>query len=81
MSNCRSCGAEVIWTSTRGGKTMPVDAEPHPDGTVALTYDPLHDGIVVAEVLGPLEAMASDDPLHRSHFATCPHADDWRRTR
>jgi hypothetical protein len=81
MSACRSCQAPVIWTATRGQRTMPVDAEPHPDGNVRLTYDPLHEGIVVADVLGPLEALATDEDLHRPHFATCPHADDWRRTR
>jgi hypothetical protein len=27
MSECRSCGAEIVWVVTDSGKRIPVDAE------------------------------------------------------
>lgn len=77
VSRCRSCGAAIIWaTVTPSGKTMPVDAEPHPEGTVRWHQD----GGNVVEVLGGellatvREIGAAIGAMHRSHFATCPNA-------
>jgi len=28
MSQCKSCGAEIIWCQTPAGKLMPLDAKP-----------------------------------------------------
>ena len=77
---CRSCGAAVTWTVTEAGKRMPVDFEPHPDGNVLLLppYPNVPD-TPRASVLGPLEVEIATAALHRSHFATCPDADSWRR--
>lgn len=78
MNTCRSCHAPVTWAETRTGKTMPVDPDPHPAGNVQLFQHP--SGAQMADVLGPLEVAANGDrPLHRSHFATCPNADQHRR--
>lgn len=79
---CRSCGADVIWCLTVNDRLMPVDVDPHPDGTVKVTDRAVSTSrgrYRRAEVLGPLEVHAHDGPLHRSHFATCKHADRWRR--
>jgi hypothetical protein len=27
MATCRSCGAEIVWLTTSGGKRLPVNAE------------------------------------------------------
>lgn len=77
MSACNSCHAPVIWAETRTGKRMPVDTRPHPDGNVRIVAHP--SGVQMAEVLGPLEVAAAEQPLHRSHFATCPNAAQHRR--
>ena len=75
MSQCRSCGAEVIWIRTVTGQPMPVDVQPCPQGTVRL----LRPGI--GEVLRVDERADHDGPLYRAHFATCPHAGSWRKNR
>ena len=75
---CRACGEPMLFASTRNGKAMPVDALPQPGGNVRLHR---HDGLLSAEVLGPLEqhgAEENGEPLHYPHHATCPHADRFR---
>lgn len=72
MSNCRSCGEEIIWAkSIVSGKLMPVDILPSPSGNVLVNDNG------VADVLGS-ESVSScrinGVPLHLSHFATCKFA-------
>jgi hypothetical protein len=80
VRECRSCGAEIIWARTLSGRQMPVDAEPQPGGTVALenrqgfTRAVVYTDAMSVKLLGP-EARQR---LRNSHFATCPHADQWR---
>lgn len=38
-SNCRSCGAPIIWTRTWAGKAMPVDEEPIHGGNILVSPD------------------------------------------
>ena len=72
---CSSCGAAVRWVRTLAGKSMPLDAEPHPQGNVALDETG-----EVATVLGKGSAEKfAQLPRYRSHFATCPHAASHRR--
>lgn len=73
---CRSCGAPMIWTVTSSGRRMPVDAEPSSLGTFALEEE----GDLVLAVLVPNAAQDTSGQLHMSHFATCPQADDWRKS-
>ena len=54
---CRSCGAEVIWTTTTSGKVIPLDPK---------TYT----------VVTPVGTTVTG---RQSHFATCPHAKQWRK--
>jgi hypothetical protein len=60
---------------------MPVDVEPSPDGNVLLTD--AHHGLnapPLATVIDPDAPPLTGWPgtLHKSHFATCPGAADWR---
>lgn len=82
MSTCRSCGAPVTWAITASGKRMPVDPEPVEGGNVVLHPALVPGGSPTATVMPPTD----DDPppvfpRHLSHFATCPHANEHRRTR
>lgn len=70
ITQCRSCGAPIVWGKTKNGKGIPLDAAPHPDGNVELHPD----GRAVVNS-GPLIGV----PLYRSHFTTCPHAAEHRR--
>lgn len=73
-SRCRSCDAPIVWSHTSAGKALPLDADPDPSGSIQLRPDGL------AITMGPLDAEWSpDQPRYIPHFATCPHADRWRR--
>lgn len=69
---CSSCGAAVLWVRTQAGKAMPLDAAPTLDGNVAM----LEGG--ASRAYG-LEDHAAQAKRYTSHFATCPHADQWRK--
>lgn len=74
---CRSCQAPLRWGLTKSGKSMPLDLESHPDGTVELTdaQDPRE--LPEARVLAK-KSRRSGGPRYVSHFATCIHAERWR---
>lgn len=70
MAKCKSCEALIIWASTRSGKSMPLDEQPTPKGTMVL-------------VKGQTWVATDEDrrlhrPLYMSHWATCPDALQWR---
>lgn len=81
MSQCRSCGFEIIWVRTERGRRMPLNAEP--------TEKHDQSGVFVLrerdDPQGPLAISAwgleGTEPHYISHFATCPNADDHRRSR
>jgi hypothetical protein len=61
---CRSCNAAIIWATTENGKSMPLDAAP-----VAQV------GVFMFD-----NGYAKAPPkVYRSHFATCPNADQHRK--
>lgn len=71
-SKCRSCGAAIIWCVTTTGKRIPIDEAPFPGGNMIL--DGECDAIVAVVV--PV-----GEGTHRSHFVTCPHAAQHRRSK
>jgi hypothetical protein len=88
VSTCRSCGAPVEWVRTTEGRTMPLDPDPRLDGNLERTgsRSRTRQGTevdVVRVVPTGDEPLPGIDPPDRfvSHFATCPHADRWRRDR
>jgi hypothetical protein len=70
-AKCKSCDAPIMWAPTENGKSIPLDPAPVEGGNVQIDADG------TAHVLGsaPLDAQ----PLHISHFATCPTADQHRK--
>lgn len=87
MSQCKSCGAPVLWVRTMKGKKMPLDPDLTLEGEMILVDLP--DGSIAAVhrssvsefdgLLGAVELAAA--PGRTSHFATCPNADQHRRAR
>jgi hypothetical protein len=61
---CKSCGAAIVWAQTESGRRMPLDAEPERRFVLA----------------GVEPTIARSVPTYVSHFATCPQADEHRRT-
>lgn len=77
-SSCGSCGAAVVWCETSKGKRMPVDAEPYDGGNVEIVE--VRGAAPLAVVHGDTGMATLDgSPRYRSHFATCPNADQHRR--
>jgi len=74
--SCSSCGAPIVWATMATGSRMPVDFEPSEGANVVLFDGP--SGLMGVVVHG--NAFAHK-PRHRSHFATCPNADEHRRAR
>jgi hypothetical protein len=70
MAFCKGCGQKIDWWKTEAGKNMPVDPDPHPEGTVLID--------VVANV-ARVVLVGSHPRLRRSHFVTCPRAAQFRK--
>lgn len=82
-TKCRGCGADIFFIKTNHFKTVPVDAEPvwirqETGGKAYFRKDG-------STVIGYIAGDADDDPdtnlieAYRSHFATCPRAEEFRR--
>lgn len=77
MSVCRSCGARVWWALTDKNKRIPLD-EPSPDGNLYVTR--MDGGGLRATMFEP-DLDPSKYHRTKSHFATCPQADEHRNPR
>jgi hypothetical protein len=81
ISQCRSCDADIIWVVTEKGKKMPLDAEPHPEGTFRKERVDANGDRIVHFVTEGIERADNNRPLYQSHFATCPERDHHRKPR
>ena len=73
-SPCKACGLEILWVHTAAtNRLMPLDPEPCPDGNIAIVEDRAH------VKKGDLFEERAAGLLYKSHFATCPQADKFRR--
>jgi len=81
VSACRSCGAPVLWAVTTSGRRIPLDAAPAPDGAIVATgrYVPTDRGATMEVVVDRQASLLDVEARWVPHWATCPHADDWRR--
>lgn len=77
MTECRSCGAEIVWASTERGKAIPINPAPDVDGNLAISGSGRHDADFSARVIAGDEKYSG--PRYKSHFATCPDSDKWRK--
>lgn len=92
---CRGagCGAAFHWAYTvPNGRRIPVDVEPSDDGNVLYTGNIADDGVPYVRVLsatavevvrhaGDTLDGAPPPARYKPHFATCPDADRFRKTR
>lgn len=75
VESCRSCAAPIIWAVTTNGKFMPVDAYPTDDGNVELV-----DGTPPRAIVHGQPPLGLVGELRLPHHASCPQADQWRRS-
>ena len=77
MSRCRSCNALIEWVTMEGsGKSNPLDPEPVENGNVEIYAE--GDKLMGRVVTDTADRLFSP-PLHLSHFATCPNAQEHRK--
>ena len=79
---CKGCGARIIWATTEDGKRIPIDPKP---AIYELFWGEEHP-ITHANVTAYRKPSAdldglSPDGFGVSHFATCPDANEFSRTR
>jgi hypothetical protein len=81
MNVCRRCKAPILWARTEAGRAMPLDPKPEPGGNIATTTTGTGTPIAVVVPPGVLERLDDEHraALRRSHFATCPYADQFRQ--
>lgn len=80
LTTCRDCPAEVFWVRTRSGKNMLLNAMPDDTGDFYLAQgeDGKLEGHHRKGYPGKLDETVD---LYTSHFATCPEADKFRKSR
>jgi hypothetical protein len=83
VADCRGpngCGADIIWVKTPDGtKMMPLDAEPTSAGQWSIISRPDDSG--GRKLMASRVGKDYGGDKYVSHFATCPNATKFRRTR
>ena len=78
-SHCQSCGAEITWVrNISTGKRMPLDGHDLAWPRITRTGTGPHDGGQTDAALVELATRDQTEPMHVSHFSTCPQAKTWR---
>jgi hypothetical protein len=78
VTRCKSCGAPIVWAvSVNTGKALPLDPEAGTEGNVRLEWT--RDGTPYVTVLTDKQRAGHRGALYRSHWATCPDSQSWRR--
>ena len=69
IRECKSCGARIFFARTAEMRDMPLDAKPV--------------RVIQIDELGPGETQHKIRwaESFKSHFATCPKAEDWRKAK
>lgn len=80
-SRCSKCGRAIKWVKTPKGKWMPLDAglipyRLNPEGKDTLIDD---GGRAIRVDIPDIADPLIDGYARRSHWATCPYADDFRK--
>jgi len=69
---CALCKAPIFWATSVNGASMPIDAEPVPDGNVLVSRSRAHPDRKKCVVLAHAAEKPKNRRLFVSHFATCP---------
>lgn len=85
-SDCSTCGAEMIWTTSPAGRPLPLDANAVQDlndprltsRSILYTYRRATDGAQQATKVTTRHDFTVE-PVYLSHFQTCPNAREHSR--
>lgn len=76
---CRKCGASIYFVEI-AGKNMPIDATPSSAGTLAVRAEEVRGRtILTARAVSRTSPILPGETAYISHFATCPHANEFRQ--
>jgi len=83
MAKCKSCGAEIDFIKTKQGKFLPVNlpsitVKPDPLGNIMAV---LEDGTVTKATQVGDAYEGYQEQGYIAHWATCPAAKEYRRTK
>jgi hypothetical protein len=80
---CRSCGADIIWAPLAAtGGLIPLDVQTELAPAEKLVAYNSHSELCRVLTRSDVRDAQLADPhvtFHKSHFATCPEADKWRK--
>lgn len=77
MAVCNSCHAQIWWALTAEGKSMPINQQPDPDGTVSTDQSGIVE--IITDPVEKERLRRRGRKFYTAHFATCPEADQHRR--
>lgn len=72
LSLCKKCLKPIYWVVTEKGANMPVDNYPSDNGNIIFVNN-------LAHTLKKGEVVPEGTNRYKSHYATCPHAEHFRR--
>lgn len=75
--NGRDCDAAIIFAPTAGGKVMPLDAEPNPDGNVECAVKGDQVSVIAVHPAG--QDFLSTGTRYMPHWATCVNTKDFKK--
>jgi hypothetical protein len=75
LETCAACHVPVRWVITTGGRRLPLDPKPVPDGNIQpVTIDGQHRARVLTG-----DELPAQGPAWQPHFRSCPSAPEYRR--
>lgn len=80
VGRCGGCQATIGWVTSRFGKPLALDLEPHPEGTIELHGTA--SGVTIVRELEAIDldvARAEEKSLYREHRESCPTAGRFKR--
>lgn len=77
---CSKCKKRITWVYTEAGKRMPLDPLPVDDGNIVFAGDG-PDRVRVLKDSDQGDLFLQGLQRFKSHFATCPFADQFRNPR
>jgi len=70
----QGCGATIRWVITIAGRRMPINPDPHPDGTIIREVTP--EGIRARVLTG--DQLPAQQTAWQPHWVTCPDSPQFR---
>ncbi len=79
MATCKACGASIVWVKSPADKFIPCD-----EGLIAYRQDEAGKDVLIDDAGEYIKCRLQFEGFptgmaRRPHWATCPHADRFRR--